>query len=126
MELAKQIKQGREELGWSQAKLAEQLHVARQSVSKWENDQTYPDLEKLLEMSDLFGVTVDSMLRSDRTYQEVAVGQSLTNAQHSWLNPKELPSMENQRHIAHYEMLQITLTALILVVLTVLVLLMVL
>ncbi|QBO36317.1 XRE family transcriptional regulator [Periweissella cryptocerci] len=125
MELAKQIKQGREQLGWSQSKLAEQLHVARQSVSKWENDQTYPDLEKLLEMSDLFGVTVDSMLRSDRTYQEVVVEQSLTNAEHSWINPKDIPSAETEQHVAHYAMIQITLLALILAVLTVLVLLMV-
>ena len=46
----------RKKNGWSQEELAEKLNVSRQAVSKWEGAQTVPELEKLLQMSALFGV----------------------------------------------------------------------
>ena len=49
--------------GWSQDVLAEQLGVSRQSVSKWETDSGVPDLDKLLGLSELFGVTLDELVK---------------------------------------------------------------
>ena len=49
--------------GWSQDVLAEQLGVSRQSVSKWETDSSVPDLDKLLGLSALFGVTLDKLVK---------------------------------------------------------------
>lgn len=49
--------------GWSQDVLAEQLGVSRQSVSKWETDSSVPDLDKLLGLSELFGVTLDELVK---------------------------------------------------------------
>lgn len=49
--------------GWSQDVLAEQLGVSRQSVSKWETDSSVPDLDKLLGLSALFGVTLDELVK---------------------------------------------------------------
>lgn len=49
--------------GWSQDVLAEQLGVSRQSVSKWETDSSMPDLDKLLGLSELFGVTLDELVK---------------------------------------------------------------
>lgn len=59
----------RKEKGLSQEKLAELLSVSRQAVSKWESGQTYPEIEKLIVLSDLFEITLDDLLR-DR-YTEV-------------------------------------------------------
>ena len=62
----------RKKAGWSQEELAEQMNVTRQSVSKWEGAQSVPDLDKIIRLSELFGVKMcirDSPGRasSDRT-----------------------------------------------------------
>lgn len=51
--------------GWSQEELASQLGVSRQSVSKWESSQSIPDLDRILKMSDIFGVSTDYLLKDD-------------------------------------------------------------
>jgi len=65
MKFGEKLKHERTKKGWSQEELAEKLHVSRQSVSKWENGQNYPNIELIIKISDLFGVTIDEMLRSD-------------------------------------------------------------
>lgn len=65
MILADKIIQLRKKAGWSQEELAEQLGVSRQSVSKWEGAQSIPDLNKLLAMSQLFGVSVDYLVKDE-------------------------------------------------------------
>ena len=49
----------RKKAGWSQEELAEQMNVTRQSVSKWEGAQSVPDLDKMIRLSELFGVSTD-------------------------------------------------------------------
>lgn len=56
----------RKKAGWSQEELAEQLGVTRQSVSKWEGAQSVPDIDKILQMSRLFGVTTDYLLKDNQ------------------------------------------------------------
>lgn len=65
MILADKIITLRKKSGWSQEELAQQLNVTRQSVSKWEGAQSIPDLEKILQMSKLFGVTTDYLLKDE-------------------------------------------------------------
>ena len=60
----------RKKAGWSQEELAEQLGVTRQSVSKWEGAQSVPDIDKILPMSRLFGVTTDYLLKDDQSEPE--------------------------------------------------------
>ena len=55
----------RRQSGWSQEELAEQMNVTRQSVSKWEGAQAVPDLEKILRLSQLFGVSTDYLLKDE-------------------------------------------------------------
>lgn len=55
----------RKQSGWSQEELAEQMNVTRQSVSKWEGAQAVPDLEKILRLSQLFGVSTDYLLKDE-------------------------------------------------------------
>ena len=65
MILADKIIELRKKAGWSQEELAAQLGVTRQSVSKWEGAQSVPDMEKVVQMSRLFGVTTDYLLKDE-------------------------------------------------------------
>lgn len=65
MILADKIISLRKKEGWSQEELAEQLGVSRQAVSKWESARSVPDMDKLLSMSRIFGVTTDYLLKDE-------------------------------------------------------------
>lgn len=65
MILADKIVSLRKKAGWSQEELAEQLGVTRQSVSKWEGAQSVPDMDKVVMMSRLFGVSTDFLLKDE-------------------------------------------------------------
>lgn len=63
MILGEKIAQLRRKNGWSQEELADKMEVSRQAVSKWESSQTMPDLERIMRLSSLFGVTIDYLLK---------------------------------------------------------------
>ena len=63
MILADKLVAMRKKHGWSQEELAAQLGVSRQSVSKWESGSSIPDLDKILKLSALFGVSTDFLLK---------------------------------------------------------------
>ena len=65
MILADKIMALRKKCGWSQEDLADQLGISRQSVSKWESGMSIPDLEKIIKMSALFGVSTDYLLKDE-------------------------------------------------------------
>lgn len=65
MILADKIVDLRKKNGWSQEELAEKLDVSRQSVSKWEGAQSVPDLNRLLQLAELFGVSTDYLLKDE-------------------------------------------------------------
>ena len=65
MTLGENIVRLRTEKNWSQGDLADALDISRQSVSKWETDASVPELEKLLKLSELFGVTLDELVRGE-------------------------------------------------------------
>lgn len=64
MELSDKIMSLRKAKGWSQEELAEQLDVSRQSVSKWELGTAVPDLPRITQLSELFGVSTDYLLKN--------------------------------------------------------------
>lgn len=67
----------RKQNGWSQEELADKMEVSRQAVSKWESAQSVPSLEKLLQLSALFGVTTDYLLKDELETEEfVGDGES--------------------------------------------------
>ena len=70
MILADKIIKLRKKNGMSQEELAEKINVSRQSVSKWEGAQSIPDLDKIIQMSELFGVTTDYLLKDDIEEEE--------------------------------------------------------
>ena len=65
MILADKIIENRKKNGWSQEELADKLGVSRQSVSKWEGAQAVPDMKKIIQMAEIFGVSTDYLLRDD-------------------------------------------------------------
>lgn len=65
MEIGKQIRKYRQELALSQDELAEKIYVSRQTISNWENDKNYPDVKSLLLLSNLFGVSLDILVKGD-------------------------------------------------------------
>ena len=70
MILAEKIQSLRKKNGWSQEDLAEKLNVSRQSVSKWESAASIPDINKILELAKLFGVTTDYLLKDSMEQTE--------------------------------------------------------
>ena len=76
MILAEKIMTLRKRAGWSQEELAAQLGVSRQSVSKWEGAQSVPDMQKVVQMSRLFGVTTDYLLKEELGEPEPAPAES--------------------------------------------------
>lgn len=73
MDISNQIKTRREAMGLSQEQLAEKLYVSRQTISNWERDKTYPDVQSLLMLSILSGTSIDTFVKGDVTVMEEAV-----------------------------------------------------
>ena len=65
MILADKIIEERKKNGWTQEELAQKLGVSRQSVSKWESAGAIPDLKKIIQLADLFGVSTDYLLKDE-------------------------------------------------------------
>ncbi len=65
MEIGGRIRELRAERGMSQDDLAARVYVSRQTISSWENGKTYPDVQSLLLLSEIFGATVDSLIKGD-------------------------------------------------------------
>ena len=66
----------RKKAGWSQEELAERLNVSRQSVSKWESAQSMPDIDKILQLSSLFSVTTDCLLKDTQDDTQPAAAET--------------------------------------------------
>ena len=78
------VKTEREKRGWSQEHLAGKLHISRQSVSKWETGKNYPSIEVIINLSDLFGITIDELVRSDGELKEKIIQDSKGSTDLNW------------------------------------------
>ena len=65
MELGKQIKKHRQEVQLSQEELADRVYVSRQTISNWENDKSYPDVNSLVLLSETFQISLDNLIKGD-------------------------------------------------------------
>ncbi len=65
MELGKRIKHYRTEKALSQDNLAERVYVSRQTISNWENDKSYPDINSIVLLSEVFDVSIDNLIKGD-------------------------------------------------------------
>ena len=98
MTLGENIVRLRTQKNWSQGDLADALDISRQSVSKWETDASVPELEKLLKLSELFGVTLDALVRGeDAPKTEPAAAEVQTDP--SSFAPQAVPARDKSRSI---------------------------
>lgn len=65
MELGRQIKKHRQETRLSQEELADRIYVSRQTISNWENDKSYPDVNSLVMLSEVFQISLDKLIKGD-------------------------------------------------------------
>ncbi len=65
MELGKRIKDLRSAHNWNQDELAEKMFVSRQTISNWENEKSYPDIQSILLLSNLFEISLDQLVKGD-------------------------------------------------------------
>lgn len=84
MIFSERLKEEREKRNWLQSDLAEKIHVSRQSVSKWETGKNYPSIEIIIHLSDLFGITIDELLRSDEELTQKVIEDSKQLAYPKW------------------------------------------
>lgn len=70
MTIGERLQQHRKDLGLSQEELGQQLHVSRQTVSQWETDQTLPTVDNLIRLKELFGVSIDSLLSKEGSFEK--------------------------------------------------------
>ncbi|MFI3061353.1 helix-turn-helix domain-containing protein [Streptococcus suis] len=74
-QLAQQIKNLRTTKNLSQDELAEKLYISRQAVSKWENGEATPDIDKLVQLAEIFGVSLDYLVLGKEPEKEIVVEQ---------------------------------------------------
>ena len=98
MTLGENIVRLRTQKNWSQGDLADALDISRQSVSKWETDASVPELEKLLKLSELFGVTLDELVRGEDAPQSEPAAAEAQNALSSFV-PQAVPARDKSRSI---------------------------
>ena len=75
MEIGKQIQRLRGAKGMSQEELADRLYITRQTLSNWETGKTYPDINSLLRLSDLFHISLDELVKGDLQTMEEKIKQ---------------------------------------------------
>ena len=98
MTLGENIVRLRTQKNWSQGDLADALEISRQSVSKWETDASIPELDKLLKLSELFGVTLDELVRGEEVPKtETALPAETVPVSFA---PQATPEREKRRTIA--------------------------
>ena len=79
MDLGNRIKAEREKLDMSQDELAQKMDISRQAISKWETGNSYPDIEKILKLSQIFNLTLDELVKGDKNFQDNLIKEGKTN-----------------------------------------------
>ncbi len=79
MDLGKRIKDEREKLNMSQDELAQKMDISRQAISKWETGNSYPDIEKILKLSEIFQLSLDELVKGDKNFQENLIKEGKTH-----------------------------------------------
>lgn len=70
MEIGQKLKNARMQSGMTQENVAEKLNVSRQTISNWENEKSYPDIINVIELSNLYSISLDVLLKGDEKMME--------------------------------------------------------
>lgn len=98
IQLGQQIKNLRTANHLSQEDLAQKLFVSRQSISKYENGEATPDIDKLVQLAEIFGVSLDYLVLGKEPEKEIVVEK------HGKMNAWEFLSEESKRPVENKEM----------------------
>ena len=79
MDLGNRIREEREKLNLSQDELAKRMDISRQAISKWETGKSYPDVETILKLSDVFNLSLDELVKGDKEFRENLIRESREN-----------------------------------------------
>ena len=80
MEIGKQLKNARMHSGLTQENVAEKIHVSRQTISNWENEKSYPDIINVIELSSLYSISLDDLLKGEESTNIVKSNKKLIAA----------------------------------------------
>ena len=93
MELGKQIRKYRQEAQLSQDELANHVYVSRQTISNWENDKSYPDVNSLVLLGEIFQISLDKLIKGDLEVMKDVIQKEeietiflITNLKYSYLS----------------------------------------
>ena len=81
LEIANRLQKLRKENGYSQEQLAAELGISRQAVSKWERAESSPDTDNLICLAKLYGVSLDELLSTDETVEEIVNNKQVENVE---------------------------------------------
>lgn len=70
MEIGKKLKDARMRSGFTQESVAEKVNVSRQTISNWENEKSYQDITSVIELSNLYSISLDELLKGDEKMME--------------------------------------------------------
>ena len=70
MEIGKKLKDARMRSGFNQESVVEKVNVSRQTISNWENEKSYPDIISVIELSNLYSISLDELLKGDEKMME--------------------------------------------------------
>ena len=70
MEIGKKLKDARMKSGFTQEDIAEKINVSRQTISNWENEKSFPDIMSVIELSNLYSISLDDLLKGDQKMME--------------------------------------------------------
>lgn len=70
MEIGKKLKDARMKSGFTQEAVAEKINMSRQTISNWENEKSYPDIISVIELSSLYSISLDDLLKGDERMME--------------------------------------------------------
>ena len=82
MTLGDKIRTARKQEGLSQEQLSEKLGISRSSVAKWETDKGIPDISNLIALSDVFGLSLDELIKEDTTVKKKIIADSSAKKWH--------------------------------------------
>lgn len=85
MNFSQQLKKYRELHGYSQEVLAEKIYVTRQTISKWENDKSYPDIHNLIALSVLFDLSLDELVKGDMAVMKKMINTEQMDKYTKWM-----------------------------------------
>lgn len=79
MKFGERLKAARKNEDLKQGEVAQKLHVLRQTISNWENDKAYPDINSLIKISDFYNLSLDTLLKEDQGMTEHLSKKEFTN-----------------------------------------------